>query len=100
MSLQKGQNVEVLSKPPGSRSWRVRVLDDELEHDVEGFVPAQLLKKADECLMRGKRSSVETLNSQSSEGEYYLLFMFPHGRPEINKCQILQRALSNFQSGN
>ena len=68
LTLQKGQNVEVLSKPPGSRSWRVRLLDDELEQDVEGFVPAQLLKKADECLMRGKRSSVETLNSQSSEG--------------------------------
>ena len=68
ISLRKGQSVEVLSKPPGSRSWRVRILDDDLSEEVEGLVPSQMLRKTEDSPMRGKRSSVETLNSQSSEG--------------------------------
>eukprot|EP00794_Sanderia_malayensis_P017293 gene17293-19023_t len=67
ISLERGQVVEVLSKPPGSKSWRVRPKGDVLQ---EGLVPFTVLRKFDEGgrpLKFGKRSSVETLNSHSSE---------------------------------
>ncbi|XP_057304422.1 triple functional domain protein-like isoform X4 [Hydractinia symbiolongicarpus] len=69
LSLTKGQCVEVLSRPPGSRSWRVRVLDG-LEQDMEGLVPHLMLRKIEDSPLRGKRLSVETLNSQSSEDSF------------------------------
>lgn len=63
----------MLSRPPGSRSWRVRVLDG-LEQDMEGLVPHLMLRKIEDSPLRGKRLSVETLNSQSSEGEYLFIY--------------------------
>ncbi|XP_065656254.1 triple functional domain protein isoform X8 [Hydra vulgaris] len=68
--LTRGQHVEILSRPPGSRSWRVRTYDEVLGQDSEGMVPYSILRKVDESPMRGIRNSVETLNSQSSEDSY------------------------------
>ena len=71
LSVERGQIVEVLSKPPGSKSWRVRQIGDVLQ---EGFVPFSILRKQDdgsEICKNGKRSSVETLNSHSSEGKFF-----------------------------
>ncbi len=68
ISLDQGQVVEVLSRPPGSRSWRVRPQGDVLH---EGLVPFAILKRYDEggrTQKLGKKSSLETLNSHSSEG--------------------------------
>lgn len=83
ISLTKGQNVEVLSKPPGSRSWRVRVLDEIIGGDREGFVPHQVLRRLEDSPMRGKRNSVETLNSQSSEGALNI------NMPERPQCDVV-----------
>lgn len=69
ISVEKGQLVELLSKPPGSKSWRVRQHGDVL---LEGFVPSNLLHKQDsqgDIAKIGKRNSLETLNSHSSEGK-------------------------------
>lgn len=67
ISVERGQLVEVLSKPPGSKSWRIRQLGDVLQ---EGFVPFSILRKQEDengISKNGKRNSVETLNSHSSE---------------------------------
>ena len=67
ISVYRGQTVEVLSRPPGSRSWRVRVVNDVTDSE-EGLIPFTVLRKVEETPIKGKRNSVETLNSQSSEG--------------------------------
>ena len=68
IALSKGQTVEILGRPPGSASWRVRIMDSDVTGDAEGLVPFNVLKKIEESPLRNKRSSVETLHSQSSEG--------------------------------
>ena len=81
MSLDQGQVVEVLSKPPGSKSWRVRRKGDVLQ---EGLVPLNILRRHDDGLgnlKHGKRSSVETLNSHSSEGKFFFSFFFQLEEP-------------------
>jgi hypothetical protein len=71
ISLERGQQVEVLSRPPGSKSWRVRIVNDvTAEQGVEGMVPYQVLRRPDELKHGNKRSSVETLNSQSSDDSF------------------------------
>ena len=71
LSVERGQIVEVLSKPPGSKSWRIRQLGDVLQ---EGFIPFSILRKQDDeggISRNGKRNSIETLNSHSSEGKIF-----------------------------
>lgn len=68
IALIKGQTVDILGRPPGSASWRVRIMDSDVTGDAEGLVPFNVLKKIEESPLRNKRSSVETLHSQSSEG--------------------------------
>jgi len=69
IAVSKGQTVEILGRPPGSRSWRVRIMDCDVTGDTEGLVPYSFLRKMEEAPLRNKRSSVETLHSQSSEGK-------------------------------
>ncbi|XP_065051810.1 triple functional domain protein-like isoform X2 [Rhopilema esculentum] len=67
LALDQGQVVEVLAKPAGSKVWRVRRKGDVLQ---EGLVPYSMLRKYEDGTVNGKpvkRSSVETLNSHSSE---------------------------------
>ena len=76
ISVERGQLVEVLSKPPGSKSWRIRQLGDVLQ---EGFVPFSILRKQEDengISKNGKRNSVETLNSHSSEGKSFVKVTF------------------------
>lgn len=74
ISVTRGQSVEVMGRPPGSRSWLVRIMDSDVTGPEEGLVPFQYLKKVEEPPLRNKRSSVETLNSQSSEGMGFYCF--------------------------
>ena len=76
LALDQGQVVEVLAKPAGSKVWRVRRKGDVLQ---EGLVPYSILRKYEEGTVNGKpvkRSSVETLNSHSSEGALGLVLTF------------------------
>ena len=70
IGVTKGQTVDILGRPPGSRYWRVRIMDSDVTGDIEGLVPFNVLKKIEESPLRNKRSSVETLHSQSSEGTF------------------------------
>ncbi|XP_066917707.1 kalirin-like isoform X10 [Clytia hemisphaerica] len=70
IALIKGQTVDILGRPPGSASWRVRIMDSDVTGDAEGLVPFNVLKKIEESPLRNKRSSVETLHSQSSEDSF------------------------------
>lgn len=76
IAVSKGQTVEILGRPPGSRSWRVRIMDCDVTGDTEGLVPYSFLRKMEEAPLRNKRSSVETLHSQSSEGKNIILLTF------------------------
>ena len=103
ISVERGQLVEVLSKPPGSKSWRIRQLGDVLQ---EGFVPFSILRKQEDengISKNGKRNSVETLNSHSSEGKsffevsssFFKLYVFIRS---IQSTQLFKR-LGKFYAG-
>ena len=49
-------------------------MDPDVMGETEGLVPYSFLKKIEESPLRNKRSSVETLHSQSSEGRAYFLY--------------------------
>lgn len=74
IAVTKGQTVDVLGRPPGSRYWRIRIMDSDVTGETEGLVPFNVLKKIEESPLRNKRSSVETLHSQSSEGMCLLFY--------------------------